>query len=299
MQRVVYENILSESVAFENKDPYVFRSVSGTGSTDIIVSSINGASQDGETTYGLRKERREVDVIFHIEGKDENGHESREAMYTKRRELCGVLAQRKAFNQDTKQRARLFYENDSGRWWTWAVPETGPAFERRIRNFNFDIPLTFRCESPWWYSLTPERTVLAMSGEGFTLPFEFPIVFGSRDFAKTVSNIGHAPAPVEITVEGQGETPSLINHSTGARIRLIAPLPAGYTLYINTDPSRLAVAMTTPEGVTSNAWGLLDPSGPLTAFTLRPGLNDIEYEPGGAAALSRITIQWYALYEGV
>jgi hypothetical protein len=218
-------------------------------------------------------------------------------MYTLRRQLCGVLASWKAF--DGMNRAKIIYENDSGRWWTWAIPEAGLEFENRLANYQTDIPLTFRCESPYWYSLTKSSITLAYSGEGFTLPFDFSISFGSQDFSKVVQNLGQTHAPVEIIIEGHGETPSLLNADTGARMKITSPLATGYVLAINTDPAQLSATVQDNEGNVASAFGLLDVQSPLTAFTLRPGANRLLYEPGGTAALSRITVRWYAQYEGV
>ncbi len=293
MQRLTYTNILGESVTFEGAPPFVFESIRGTGPTENLVTTIEGYNQDGDNTYSLRKRHRIIDLTFHIDGA------SRADMYAQRQKLSGVISKTKAFSQDTGARARLVYENDYGQWWTWAVPESGVSFDKRVRNFNYSVPVSFRCESPYWSAMAPGQTVLAYSGVGFTLPFQFPIQFGSREFAKTVENLGQVNTPVEITIEGDGETPAIVNHSTGAKILLTVPLPTGYSLYINTDPAWLAVTVTDPDGVQSNAFGYLDPATALTAFTLRPGQNDIEYLPGSTAAGSRITIRWYALYEGV
>lgn len=293
MQKLTYINILGESVAFCGAPPFILEKIRGTGPTENNVTAIEGAYQDGDTTYGVRKGRREVDISFHIQGDD------RADMYQKRMALCGLLAKDKAFDAARQMRGRIVYQNDHGQYWTWAVPEGHISFDNRIRDWQYSTPLSFRCERPYWSSMAQKMAVLAFSDAGFELPFEFPVAFGSREFRKQLANAGQVQTPVEITIEGMGETPALTNHSTGAKLRLTEPLPAGYILRINTDPAQLAVTVTDPDGAVDNAFGYLDPTGPLTAFTLRPGLNDIEYEPGSAAARSRISIQWYELYEGV
>lgn len=293
MQKLTYTNILGESVVFTNAPPYVFERIRGTGSTENSITAIEGYAQDGDTLYGMRKARRRLDISFHIEGK------GRADMYDKRLHLCGILAKDKAFNSDTGNRARIVYQNDGGEWWTYAVPESGLSFESRMKDFNISVPLTLRCESPFWFSMAQKQMVLAMSDAGFDLPFSFPVAFGSREFRKTLENTGQVAAPVEITILAQGETPAIINHSTGAGIRLTRPLPSGYVLYINTDPARVAVNVTSPDGETVNAFGYLDPQTALTSFALRPGLNDVEYRPDTSAGASRITIKWYELFEGV
>lgn len=293
MQRITYINILGERAVFSNAPPYVFESVRGTGMTGNVATAIEGVWHDGESLFDLRKGRRTVEISFHVEGT------SREDMYTKRRELSGVLAKGKAFNPLTGERARLAYQNDSGEWWIYAVPESGLSFDKRVRNFNAGIPLAFRCESPFWRNMVQKQDILAFSDKGFVLPAGFPIAFGGREFRKAIHNEGQTDAPVEIEIQGQGETPEIRNHSTGAAIRLTSPLPQGHVLMIETDPARVRVTVKDPFGNSENAFGYLDPTCPLTAFTLRPGLNDIEYAPSGLAAMSRITLKWYELYEGV
>ena len=291
MQKVTYQNILGESITFMH-GPYVLEEVKGTGSVPRTVGSISGVYQDGATATGIRRDHREVDIKFHIFGT------TRKDLYQLREKLLGVLAAYKAFGED-ERRAKLFYENDHGAWWTWAIPLDIEDFGKRIINAHGSIPLTFWCESANWYNLAPDMEVLAFSGEGFDLPFDFPIAFGSREFKKTLHNKGHVFSPVKIEIEGQGEKPAIVNLSTGARLQITSPLPVGHRLTINTDPANLEVTMIDAEGNKTNAYGYLDETTPLTAFTLRPGANVIEYEAGNAAAQSKITITWYMVFEGV
>ncbi len=293
MQKLTYTNILGESVMFYNAPPFILEKIRGTGATENVITAIGGYQQDGDATYTIRKNTRPIDLSFHVEGR------GRGDMYEKRRALSAVLVRHKAFNPATGQKARLVYENDGGQWWTFAVPEGGVTFDNRIRDYHYSIPLSFRCESPYWFAMAQKQSVLAYSDTGFELPFGFPVAFGQREFRKTLENNGQVYTPVEMTIEGQGETPVIYNHSIGVFLALTEPLPAGYTLYMNTDPVSLAVTVTGPDGTTENAYGYLDPETALTAFTLRPGLNDVEYLPGGTAAKSRITIKWYERFEGV
>lgn len=293
MQTIEYVNLLGERAVFGSGPPFVLKNVKGTEPTANLRTNITALKQDGESLYSLRKRHREVDITFLVHGRD------RADMYHKRRELCGVLARQKAYNDKTRESAKLFYENDSGKWWTPAVPEAGLDFTRRMKHFNYDIPLTFYCPSAYWISQAQSSVVLAFSGEGFSFPFAFPIHFGSREFVKEAWNQGQGDAPVEIEIIGMGETPVRLNHTTGARIALTQPLPQGRILKINTAPEKLSVTITDADGVTVNAFGVLDPESSLTDFTLRPGRNELEYTPGGTAAQSRITVKWYTLFEGV
>ena len=80
---------------------------------------------------------------------------------------------------------------------------------------------------------------------------------------------------------------------------MAAAVPEGNTLVLNTDPARLDARIIDAGGVESGAFGKLSLDTPLADFTLRPGLNELRYEAGGASAQSEITVAWHAAFEGV
>lgn len=289
MQQLTYVNVLGEKVDFYQA-PYIFCRAEGLGPTTPEIATVAGAYQPGATVRNMLRGSRNLDLTLHIKGL------SRQEMYRYRQQLSGVLAADKAF--DGVNCAKLYYENDNGRWWTWAVPQEGPSDGKRFSHYLTSLTLSLLCESAYWFSTGQRTAAFLYSGEGFDFPFSFPVSFGSRDYAQEVTNGGQVAAPVEVVIEGCGETPSLLNETTGQRLKLTAALPAGAALYINTDPARLAATLTDGDGEHS-AFGLLDVASPLSAFTLRPGVNRLVYEPGGAASLSNIKLAWYDRFEGV
>lgn len=78
-----------------------------------------------------------------------------------------------------------------------------------------------------------------------------------------------------------------------------AAVPEGNTLVLNTDPARLDARIIDAGGAATGAFGKLSLDTPLADFTLRPGLNELAYEAGGASAQSEITVTWRHAYEGV
>lgn len=290
MQQLTYENLLGERVDFFH-DPYIFAKVTGIGPTDPDIATVSGAYQPGATVRGLLRTSRKVDITLHIHGA------TRAQMYQLRQKLAGVMTAGKAYSEEAGC-AKLYYQNDNGRWWTYAVPESGPDEGSRYANWLGALTVSFSCESAYWFSIAREEASFLYSGGGFSLPFSFPVSFGSREYSLTVNNTGQVDAPVEVTISGAGETPSLYNATTGKRLRLTSALPSGSILHINTDPARLEARITNEEGET-NAFGLLDVSAPLSGFVLRPGQNQLIYEPGGASAQSNITVSWYNRFEGV
>ena len=135
--------------------PWVLCRVKGVGMSDVKVVAAEGAYQQGESITGLRREGRTVKVTLHLLAG------SRQEMYRLRSELLGILSPDKAF--DGTRRARLIYENDFGRRWTWAVPESGLDWGERKQNAQPSLNLNFRCESPYWYGMTRQEAVFRPS----------------------------------------------------------------------------------------------------------------------------------------
>lgn len=263
----------------------------GVGMSDVKVVAAEGAYQQGESITGLRREGRTVKVTLHLLAP------SRQEMYRLRAELLGVLSPDKAF--DGTRRARLLYENDFGRRWTWAVPESGLDWGQRKQNALPSLSLNFRCESPYWYGMTRQEAVFKAKKAGFTLPMKMPLGLGSKSFVCQVDSAGNAEAPAEIEITGAGEMPTLVNESTGEKIRLVQPLPEGDTLVLDTDPARLKVRIRHGDGSEENGFGYLSPESSVAEFGLRPGENLLHYVPQGDGSRSVIRVRWYDCWEGV
>ncbi len=290
MQKLTYINLSNEQAVFCGA-PYVLSKIGGLGLPELEFQSIRGAYQQGDTALSFRRQKRMLTVTLHIMGN------SRAELYQRRMALLRVLSPDKAARGDS--RAVLIYENDNGRYMTYAVPDGGLDAQGRTLDTQPNVKLNFRCESPYWYAVNPSSVVFADTGEGFALPFQFPVQFGRRDYARDASNLGQVSVPVQITVVCKGEVPRLKNLTTGKEIALSAAVPEGNTLILNTDPARLDARIIDAGGVESGAFGKLSLDTPLADFTLRPGLNALVYEAGGASAQSEITVTWRHAYEGV
>ncbi len=293
MQRLIYVNRFGAELEMYKGGAYILEHIEGTGSTGRKIATIKSVVGQGEYTTGARREAREVEAKISIEGK------GRADMYKKRVELCDILSLDKVFDDKQKLASKLIYQNDNGMYWTPAMLEDDIEFNKRLADYSTNIKLNFMCPSSYWYGMTQERVEISFGGGAFTLPFKFPISFGKRNFEVEAENKGSINTPVEISIHGQGETPSILNASTGKRIKLKSPVPVGYTLKINTDKNKLSVRLVDTEGVSVNAFGMLDPQEPVSEFVLKVGLNKIVYEHGAEAALSKIEIKWYTSHEGV
>lgn len=291
MQKLTYINLLNESVVFQGTAPFIFSAITGTGPVDVELKELKGAYQHGATLTSWRRDKREITVTLHIQG------ENPAAMYRHRQRLSGILSLERAMSGES--RGRLLYENNHGRWWTWAVPSGDISWGKRIGSFTVNTKLRFVCESPWWFSMASDEISFRYGESAFELPFSLPIRLGRRGFVAEAHNTGQTDAPVEIWVYGAGETPGLTNRATGAALRLTAPLPVDSVLYLNTDPNALTATITDGEGSTVNAFGLVDVAHPLSRFSLRSGINQIVYEPGGDSTRTVVVVRWRGRYEGV
>ena len=290
MQKLTYINLRNEQIVF-HLAPYVLKSITGLGLPDVEYETIRGVYQQGDTTAGYRRAARPVSVTFSLLGT------SREQMYAARVQLQAILSpDRASYGTD---RAKIIYENDYGRWQTCAVPDGGLEATSRIRDAQPNMKLTFRCECPYWFAMTEDEAEFSYTESGFTLPFRLPIRFGRRDFSRDAYNTGHVDAPVQIWIVCKGETPRLVNSSTGTAIAMSSAVPEGYTIYLNTDPAQLDARITDPDGNESGAFGRLSLDTPLAEFVLRPGLKKLVYESGGASARSICRVRWRSAYEGV
>ena len=292
MQELIYTNLQGESACFGAAPPWILASLKGTESSDFTRKTVKGALQHGEQTASLLRQDRRLELTLNL------FTFSRGDMYRQREALCGILSAEKAFDPVTGDRAKVVYHNDHGIWWTWAMPSGAPKWGKRIQNIQPSLKLSFDCDSPYWFSMEEQKGSFDISEDGFRFPIRFPVRFASRALDASMVNGGQAPAPLYIEILGQGEKPSLINQTTGKKLRLVSPLPVGTMLKISTDPDALYVRMVT-EGVESNAFGLLDVTTPLTDFMLVPGVNVIAYDAGGAMAKTAIGMRWQDRFEGV
>lgn len=290
MQKLIYQNLRGQQAVFFHA-PYILCKVRGVGMSDVNVTAVSGAYQQGESVASLRREGRRVKLTLHLMAS------SREEMYRLRSELIGILSPDRAF--DGENRARIIYENDYGRRWTWAVPESGLDWGDRKRDAQPSVTLSFRCESPYWFGIRKNETEFRARSNGLTLPMSFPFTLGSKVLGQTARNDGQSDTPVIVTIYGKGEKPVLVNDSTGAQLKLVNQLPDGDVLIMNTDPAALSVTVTHGDGSVENGYGLLDPTSSVAGFVLRPGDNALRYVPDGDASNSVIKVEWYDRYEGV
>lgn len=292
MQKLTYVNVYGESIEFGGEPPILLRSVSGFSRPDASVVSTQGAYQAGAMLHRLQLPTRMIQMQFDI-----LPQESREALYQLRMKMERVLASGRCM-KDGKT-GLLIYENDAGRWQMDAVPDGTITYGKRFRDAIAGSKLNFLCPNPYLLSDQVNLTHLRMGAGGFKLPAKLPAQLGIRKFTATLVNDGTVDAPMTITIYGTGETPKVVNHTTGAEIIVSRSVADGERLVIHTDPLTLSCELHKADGMVEDAFGYLDPSVAVSAFVLKPGSNEVEYVPSIVSTGSRVDLEWRAYYEGV
>ena len=292
MQKITYVNAFGESVTFSGEPPVLLRSVSGLSRPDVEVVSTQAADQPGAMIGRVYLPVRRVQVRFDI-----LPQESREAFYAQRMQMERVLSGSRALREG--KTGTLIYENDAGKWRTEAVPEGGVMYGKRVGHAAADNTAAFFCPNPYLLSDTVDSAQMRMGSGDLLLPTRLPLRLGSRRFRAELVNRGTSDAAVTMTIYGTGETPEVINHTTGARIAVSRRIAVGEKLVICTDPRALSCTLMRGDGSEEDAFGYLDPSLAVSAFVLIPGTNAVEYRPSVASTGSRVEIAWQSCYEGV
>lgn len=292
MQKITYINLYGEAVVFGNESPLILASVSGLSRPSGKLITAQGAYQSGQTIYRAQLAARKVSVTFSIFGCG-----TRKELYERRAWVEHVLAYGRCV-RDGKC-GQLIYENDAGAWIMNAVPEGAVTYGKRFLNSMPNCKVSFTAAGAYLKTRIAKNRTLRMGSGGFTLPTTLPIRLGTRLFAGEISNDGAVDAPMMITIYGTGETPKLVNHTTGAQLIVGTPIATGSRLEINTDPDELSCALVGPDGTKTDAFGYLDPSVAVSAFLLAPGMNRIEYMPSVPSRGSRVDIAWRTAVEGV
>lgn len=258
------------------------------------VIGTRGVYQDGETTQRMLRTKRSIKAKISI-----FGAKTRAQMYEQRIKMQRLLALGRCFDAERGEMGRIVYENDAGRWWAYAIPETTPTDGARFKDNLRDISMNFRCDSAYLTEFERKQSVLQMGAGGFALPFSLPVRFGTAQFESICQNDGAVKAYTQISVYGSGETPTIMNSTTGAVLSISRQIATGEVLVINTDPERLNVTLVHVDGTSENAFGYLNAQHAVTGFYLKPGRNEIHYLPSMPSQSSRVVIAWQDRLEGV
>ena len=292
MQKVTYVNLYGEAITFSGDAPYILASVSGLSRSSGKLVTSQGAYQDGQTIYRAQLAAKKVAVTFNVFGCG-----TREELYKKRERIEHVLSYGRCV-KDGKC-GYLIYENDAGAWRMDAVPDGAVTYGKRFLNSLPNCRVSFTSAGAYLSSNTEETKTMSMGKGGLKLPTKLPIHLGTRLFETEIVNEGSVEAPVMLTIYGTGESPKVVNYTTGEQIVVNKIIETGSRLEIDTDPDKLSCVLIDEDGTQTDAFGYLDASMAVSAFTLAPGINNVEYLPSVPSMESRVDVRWRARREGV
>lgn len=286
MQKLVYvppgyEH--KDGVILTTAEPYVMSTVSGLGGVEASILSSAVVGMNGNYYQGNRVDSRLVQCTVYVRGAD------RRDMYQKRCRLIGMLTPKDKLGT-------LYYTNDYISVKTSAIPQMTPDFNERIKNYN-KADITFWCPSPDWEALQSKRETIAyIEGIGFELPFQFPASFSMLKDEIYIDYLGTQSAPVQITIVGPAQNPTITNETTGKSIGLIGKsLGSDERLIINTERGNKSVKLN-KDGVVQDAFQYINPISEF--WQLECGVNHIVYKSDDSVA-TQIYIEYTERYSGV
>lgn len=297
MQKATYINPRGETITVSPlAPPYIFESISGIDSTDVIASIHTPAQMDGSLYYGLRLEPREVTLNLHVHGNN------RRSMYENRFDLMRALGS--SLNRSGEMGV-LWYENDFGKWWIPAVVQQGPRTNGKRRENYFPVQVIFYCPDPAWRAAEATVDRLAYLSGGFKFPLCIPAVdqqtpgikFGARGYVTTITNDGDVPAPILLEITGTALTPRIELAKTGEFLKVNRELAIGDLLTINTEQGNKHATITRASGTVEDAMNYIDPAS--TWIQLQPGANELMYSSGDDTTTATVIIQTYSSFGGV
>lgn len=155
-------------------------------------------------------------------------------------------------------------------------------------------PVLFKmfAEDPRIYTATPVTTNLpfvagATSGFGFNLAFNFGFGGSSGSDGQFVTNAGNRPTPVEFTIHGPCDTPSILDDTYGHNLTFNTILAASETLVVNTQYKTVRL-----NGILSRRNTLAAPDW----FFLNPGQTFIRYRAVSGTVASSMDVLFYSAW---
>lgn len=235
-------------------------SVGGRGAPPLTYHTVRGYRQHSATVVGWTLEPRTLTVTLAW------AVTSRADYWAARAELMRVLRP----NQGGPLRLR-HVRSDGTQREIEAYPDSTPVFDDESAWETVEERLTFTCYDPTFYDPVPRTvTFTAALQDRLTFPLAFPISFGDANRLGDEVSLtyeGDWPAWPRLQAVGPYTTLTILNKTTGARIKLGQPLAAGQTRTLDLTPGRQLI--TDGDGV-SRFDELVLPDSDLAAFNLRP-----------------------------
>lgn len=267
---------------------FILSSIEGLGEVQAEVQTVKSPFQHGSTPQSVTLGERELSLNIVIRGED------REEISNLRKRLGQV------FNPLAGEGELVYSITETLSYTIICLPTAVPQYPtgkgvRTDKAQQCTVSLT--AYKPFWIDTYDRYTDLIAFSSAFTMPFEFPIVFGEQGASQTIYNTGHVPTPLKIELKGQNASPRIENMTTGKKIQLNRSLNQFETLYINTAVGEKSAYVIGFDGVVTDVMGYLDPESEF--FSLEVGENEISYNAVSASNESVATVIWRQRYNAI
>lgn len=183
------------------------------------------------------------------------------------------------------------------------IKYTTQSFKSKLENVN--NPLSFLvdlyCPNPYWQSIEPIRTDMAVFVGKFEFPLEIKadegVLFGEQGEEIIITNNSDAEAPVNIEFNGPALNPKVTNLTTGEYILVDWEIAEEEKLVINTDIESIKVEIHNEQGYVEDAFHWIDLGS--TFWQLKVGDNKIKYEADIGMDTAVVKIEHREKYLGV
>ena len=289
MEQLIFTNSQGEFVLLWNREPYVLKTIDGTGAVRSEVQTQKAPYQDGGTYIDSVLEERDIFIEVGIfAGSNEEVFEHRERLARVFNPKLGLGELR-----------YMYYEEE--RYIEVAVVKA-PEFPGQDRAAGYQRCLIHLvAPNPLWLSpLITEEPMAAYTGL-FSFPLEIPeeegIEMGFQIETRTVENDGDTATPVYIEFFGPAAEPEVSNNTTGEFIRVNRSISANEKLVIDTEFGNKKVEVEKDDGERENAFNWIDLESSF--WQLQVGENELEYRAEEGQDDATVRIRWRKRYMGV
>lgn len=285
MYKFTFTNGRGQSIEIGNTPPFVLEEVEGIAGVGSETQLEKAPFQDGASYLDSLMDIREITIVAQIRA---NGD-----MESRRSEMLRIINPKTGLG-------KLTFENNGIKRVIDCVVSVAPVMpdnkSNRLRNWQ-RVQFQFMAPDPYFKDSEAMKFVLASFVGGFTIPFSFPISFGSVGQTLNLDVDSDVDTPILIRMNGELINPTIVNVTTGKFIRVVQTIPDGSTLEIDTAFGQKRVEIIDSLGNRTNAFHYLDPLSSL--FVLEPGENTLTYTATSQGVNASADIAYFNRYMGV
>lgn len=258
---------------------YIVQSIDGFGTTDVRTTDVPRPRDHGEF-YGLDfLSGRTITITAIIRGAS-----AAEVVAN----IDALLAVWQPVSTDTSTVVPLSYKfpGQDARQFN-GRPRRAPIDTHRIIGNNAPIVLEYKVADPRQYDATPDTVTVGVSTvtAGRTYPRTYPLTFGGGSSNSILAvNAGNFSTRPTARILGPATNPSILNSSTGQKVKFAIVLGASDFLDIDFDAKTVVL-----NGTTSRYGTLTSDS---TWWSLAPGSTTVQFSADTSTGGTALTFNW-------